>query len=309
MRYVLGIDSGGTHFRVRACDLGGTPLGASTGDSAAHYRFALAEVRRRIDAGIDDCLAQFSGARGDCAAIVCGSTGIDSPADRVVVEEIYRALAGFHCPIECVNDAEVALAAATGGTGVVVIAGTGSVAFGRTSSGETARSGGWPVCVLGDEGSGAWIARRALHHLTTWFDDRVASSALTLGLQQVLGVQRREQLMDVCIAVEHLTWQDPGLAATVDAAAEQGDSAAVAILGDAAAQTFALADTVVRRLGLHTQPAFTAGAWGSAIVRSRLHLAGFTQRMVAVHPQVEVRVAEVDAATGACRMALANVGG
>ncbi len=309
MRYVLGIDSGGTHFRVRACDLDGMPLGASIGDSAAHYRFAPAEVRRRIDAGIDACLRRFGGTRADCAAIVCGSTGIDSAGDRIVVEDLYRALAGFHCPIECVNDAEVALVAATGGTGVVVIAGTGSIAFGRNSAGETARSGGWPVCVLGDEGSGAWIARRALHHLTMWFDGRVATSALTLALQHTLAVQRREQLMQVCIAVEQLTWRDPGLAAVVDAAAEQGDDAAIAVLSDAAGQTFELADTVVRALRLHELPRFTAGAWGSAIVHSRLHLAGFTQRMTEAHPTAEVRVADVDAATGACQRALALVGG
>ena len=85
---------------------------------------------RRVNRNIDACLARFGGHRRDCAFLVCGTTGIDSDRDSRVVQEIYEGLSGFRCPVLCVNDAQVAQFAVTGGVGAVVIAGTGSIAFG-----------------------------------------------------------------------------------------------------------------------------------------------------------------------------------
>ena len=69
---------------------------------------------------------------------------------------------GYKARVVVVNDALVALEAAIpGGPGVVIISGTGSIAYGRNAAGEAARAGGWGY-VLGDEGSGYWIGRAAL---------------------------------------------------------------------------------------------------------------------------------------------------
>jgi len=307
VRYVLGIDSGGSKFLVKACGMDGAVIGEHTGDPAPHYRLPRDELLARVGGHIDRCLAQFGGRREDCAWVVCGTTGIDADSDRDLVRGIYAALEGFDCPMRFVNDAEVAHFAVTGGVGAVVIAGTGSVAFGRNAAGETARSGGWPIAILGDEGSGTWVGRRALHHLTLWFDERVPSTTLTERLCQRLGIERREDLMGVCVQIERMTWRDPGVAAIVDEAASAGDPYAMGILDDAAGQTFGLVDAVIRRLRLHQEPTFRVGAWGSAIVRSQAHFDAFRTRLEARYHNVEVVIADVDAATGACRMALASV--
>lgn len=304
MRYVLGIDSGGSKYLARACTLDGEVIAEHTGDPAPHYRFPREEVIRRIEASIDACLAEFGGTRRECEWLVCGTTGIDSPGDKAIVEGIYGSLEGFDCPIECVNDAEVAHFAVTGGTGAVVIAGTGSVAFGRNAQGETARSGGWPVCIFGDEGSGTWISYQALRHLGMWFDDRVPSSELTDALRSRLEVRGRDDLMRICSGIELMTWQNPGVSALVDAAAEAGDPAAIGIITRAAEQTFALADSVVGKLALADEERFTVGAWGSAIVKSRLHFRLFRERFEHRYDNVSVRIADTDAAMGACRLAL-----
>jgi len=308
MRYVLGIDSGGTKYLVKACHLDGRVLSEHTGDPAPHYRFPRDEVIARINTNIDRCLQQFDGRRGDCVALVCGTTGIDADSDRKLVDGIYAALDGFTCPTQCVNDAEVAHFAVTGGIGAVVIAGTGSVAFGRNAVGETARSGGWPLCIFGDEGSGTWIGYQALHHLSLWFDQRVPSSVLSVRLRQVLGLQRREDLMAVCVGIERMTWDDPGLAAVVDAAARDGDPYARAIITHAAELAFELVDSVIRKLRLGSATSFRVGAWGSAIVKSQLYFASFKERLEGGYDNVEVLISDVDAATGACRMALASLG-
>lgn len=305
MRYVLGIDSGGTKYLVRACDLDGAVIAEYTGAPAAHYRLSGQDLLDRIDTNIDRCLAQFDGDRSDCAYLVCGTTGIDAESDRATVGAIYAALHGFECPTLCVNDAEVAQFAVTGGVGAVVISGTGSVAFGRNVRGETARSGGWPICIFGDEGSGTWIGYQALHHLSLWFDGRVRSSTLSERLLRDLRIGRREDLMAICIGIEQMAWEDPGLAAMVDAAAEDGDPYALDILRQAATQTVDLADSVIRKLALEREPGFTVGAWGSGIVNSRLHFESFKARLTERYANARVVIADVDAAMGACRMALA----
>lgn len=307
MKYVLGVDSGGTKYLVRACTLDGRPVAEYTGSPAGHYRFEREEVLRRINENIDRCLEHFGGLRRDCAYLVCGTTGLDSERDQKVVDSIYGGLPGFTCPILCVNDAQVAQFAVTGGVGAVVIAGTGSIAFGRDKQGNTARCGGWPLCIFGDEGSGTWISMRALHHMSLLLDKRVGPSVLSELLNEALHLEKSEDLIGVCIDIEHMCWKNPGLTALVDRAAERGDEYAVAILQDAARHTFALADAIVQRLHLSEMPTFRVGAWGSAIVKSPLHFHFFRELFEEKYNNVKVCIAKEDAAMGACRMALASL--
>lgn len=303
MKYILGIDSGGTKYLVRACTPAGEPLGEYIGPPAPHYRLEHEEVLRRINANIDACLAEFGGCRKDCVYLACGTTGLDTERDQQVVDGIYGSLSGFACPVLCVNDAQVAQFAVTGGVGVVVIAGTGSIAFGCNEKGQTARCGGWPPCIFGDEGSGSWISMRALNHLSLLMDGRVAPSLLSERLNEVLHLECKEDLIGVCIDIEHMCWKNPGLTVIVDKAAEQGDPYAVEILREAARHTFLLGDAIVQQLHLADLPVFRVGAWGSAIVKSRLHFQFFRELFAAKYDHVEVLIATEDAAMGACRMA------
>ena len=307
MKYVLGIDSGGTKYLVRACAPDGKPLGAYTGRPAGHYRFPREEAARRMNESIDACLSTFGGQREDCAALVCGTTGIDTPEDERLVTALYRGLPGFSCPVRCVNDAQVALHAATGGVGAVVIAGTGSIAFGNDGAGKTARCGGFPPCIFGDDGSGTWVSRKALYHLSLWLDGRVAETPLVRLLTERLRVRTAHDLIALCIQIERETWENPGVGAWVDEAAAEGDVYARAILERAAQHTYALGAHVVTALGLQERAEFTVGAWGSALVKSPVHLEAFCALFAKHFPNALVRVAEEDAAMGACRMALAEL--
>lgn len=307
MKYILGIDSGGTKYLVRACTPEGMPMAEYVGPPAPHYRMERDRVQRQINANIDRCLERFGGSREDCLYLVCGTTGMDTDTDQQVVDGLYRGLSGFVCPILCVNDAQVAQYAVTGGTGVVVIAGTGSIAFGRNEKGETARCGGWPPCILGDEGSGSWVGIRALNQLSMVMDGRAAPSPLSDMLKKTLNVRRKEDLIGLCIEMEHMRWRDPGLAGIVDGAAEQGDACAAGILREAAGHTFSLGDAVVRQLHLAELPTFRVGAWGSAIVKSRLHFRYFKDQFLKKYQHAEVLIAQEDAAMGACRIAQARL--
>ena len=130
MKYILGIDSGGTKYLVRACTPEGGVVAEYVGPPAPHYRLEREEVIKRVNANIDACLAKFGGSRKECVYLVCGTTGLDTDRDQQAVDDIYKGLSGFACPVLCVNDAQVAQFAVTGGVGAVVIAGTGSIAVG-----------------------------------------------------------------------------------------------------------------------------------------------------------------------------------
>jgi N-acetylglucosamine kinase-like BadF-type ATPase len=305
MRYVLGIDSGGTKYLVTAQALDGTHLAQIQGPPALHYRMTAEQARLHIDENIEACLSRFNGKREGCACIVCGTSGIDHPHDQITVNNIYAGLQGFHCQTVCVNDAVIAHYAATGGVGVLIISGTGSVAFGRNAAGEEARCGGWPPVIFGDEGSGLWIGYMALNHLSKVFDGRLPPSLLSERLQKILGISGGEGLIAVCIEIEHMRWADPGLSAEVNAIAGEGDEYAVGILREAARHTFALGDSIVRRLGFDKkEEAFRVGVWGSAIIKSPLHFTYLKEAFEMKYPTAKVLVSNKDASEAACSMAL-----
>ena len=95
-------------------------------------------------------------------AVCAGAAGVDSPEQ----EDRLQALVQAQVPgavVRIVHDTHLILAAAGVEHGIAVISGTGSVAWGRTPDGRTARAGGWGY-LLGDEGSGYWVARQAVRH-------------------------------------------------------------------------------------------------------------------------------------------------
>lgn len=308
MDYVLGIDSGGTKFLVKAVGMDGRELAEYEGHPAGLYRFSRNEAVRTIQDNLEICIGQAGLTKADCRAIVCGTTGIDSEEDRQEVEEIYRLLPGFSCPALCVNDAEVALYAVTGGTGVVVISGTGSIAFGRNSSGRTGRSGGWPPCIFGDEGSGAWLNLKALEYMSHVLDGRKERTLLYDLLNQELGIGGAKDLIRICQRIERENAGFLKLGPVVMKALREGDENAVEITRLEAELTFELADSVVQKLEIWQEPEFTVGAWGSAIVKNPYHFELFKEQFLAKYPNVTVTVAGRDAAYGACRIALDVLG-
>src|SRR6185295_3235694 len=133
-----------------------------------------------------------------------------------------------------VNDALVALeAGAPDRPGVVVIAGTGSIAYGRNERNEAARAGGWGY-VLGDEGSGYWIGRAALRAVLRAADQRGPATVLTPMLLEHFNVTQPQLLLHEVYHQQLKPAEIGALAQCVHAGFLQGDSAAIGILRGAA---------------------------------------------------------------------------
>lgn len=306
MRYVLGIDSGGTKYRVRAAGMDGRLLGEEyTGTTCGHYLLGQDEMLRRINHHIDACLATFGGHRADCAALVCGTTGYDSEEDGVLLNTVYQSLPGFCCPTQCMNDAQLAHYTVTGGVGVLVISGGGSIGFGRNQKGQTARCGGWLFTIMGDEGSGTWMARMALRHLARWLDGMVPDTLFTQMLREELGISTHRQLMDLAARMAKPFWETPPLSRLADEAAAKGDPYAAEIVRGAASETFTLAAFLADALCLEAEnPAFAMGLWGSNAVCSPLHIQTFRESAARRYPQARVLLPEKTATEGAVELAL-----
>ena len=294
MAFYLGIDGGGSKT---ACAVGDESTVLATSVAAGcnvirvgenRAREALRQAIRGACAAAGILPAQL---RGSCAGIAGAARADIKKALQRMVEEIIPT------NVEVVTDMEIALEAAFGGgPGVVVIAGTGSVAYGRSQHGETARAGGWGFAVS-DEGSGHWIGRRAVAALLRARDEG-AHNPLFERICSAWGVSSFEQFIIAANATPPPDFAS--LLPDVISVAEAGDTLSARVLCEAGTELAELARVVVRRLSLGASPrvAISGGVFRHAsLVRDRL----FADLRAAV-PDVIISPEPVDPVSGAlCR--------
>src|SRR5947207_13224910 len=186
---------------------------------------------------------------GPPAAICLGIAGVDRPEDAAVVRGIMKRI-GYKAKILVVNHALVGLQAGIGDEpGIVIVAGTGSIAYGRNHRGEAARAGGGGY-VLGDEGSGYWIGRLALRAVVRHADGRGRPTSLTPRLLAHFGAERAAELIQKVYHEELSPAAIASLAHYVHEARDEGDAVAVGILNRAADELITAAAAVMARLEL-----------------------------------------------------------
>jgi len=246
MIHVLGIDAGGTKTVCHLADENGSLISEARAGGAN----LQASGELHVEKVIHDVMEEAIGDRDIVPAAIClGIAGVDRPEDSTVVRGLMRRI-GFKTRTLVVNDALVALeAGAPGAPGVVVISGTGSIAYGRNSQNEGARAGGWGH-VLGDEGSGFWIGRAALRAVLREADRRGPRTALTPMLLRHFGVSEAQNLIHEVYQNKLRPSAIGALAQCVQAAFSEHDQAAVGILRAAADELEASGASVARRLGL-----------------------------------------------------------
>jgi glucosamine kinase len=183
---VLGLDIGGSKTRGIRAENGEIVREALAG-SANISSVGLTGAAEALDALLDRL-------GRDGVSAVCAGAEADTPEGKSRLGALLRdRLPGV--PIAVVHDAQLILAAAGLHAGVVVISGTGSVAWGRHGGGSQARAGGWGY-LLGDEGSGYGVARAAVRHALTTADHGTPVVWLAEHLARDCGLARPEQLLD-----------------------------------------------------------------------------------------------------------------
>jgi N-acetylglucosamine kinase-like BadF-type ATPase len=301
---VLGIDAGGTKTVCLLANDRGEVIAEARGSGANLQVMGELGVEKVLHRVMEETLGDRD---INPEAICLGIAGVDRPRDAQAVRDIMRRI-GHKTRTVVVNDALIALVAGAGDQpGVVVVAGTGSIAYGRDAEGRAARAGGWGY-LLGDEGGGFWIGRAALSAVVRQFDQRGPATLLTDLVLTHMQLSTPAELIHVIYDRGLQRNTIAGLAGVVQRATEAGDAVAGEILDRAANELAAAAASVVTRLGMRGDvfPTILAGGIFKGIPSLATNV---TTRLGEVAPRSDVRRLEVEPAQGAVTLALAAARG
>jgi N-acetylglucosamine kinase-like BadF-type ATPase len=273
MTYFLGVDGGQSGTTALIGDESGRVLG--TGEAGPCNHADAEEGRAKLERAVTASVAAACSQAGlDAAAIrfeaACfGMSG--GPEDKeAILGSILRV-----GRLTVTNDAVIALAGATEtGQGIITIAGTGSIAFGRNGGGRSARAGGWGY-VFGDEGGAFDIVRQALRAALRMEEGWGAQTALRAVILEATGSGNANEALHRMYTADWPRDRAATLAPLVDAAAAAGDAVAIEILANAAAQLAMLAASVRTQLwkpGDAVEVAYIGGVFHSLIVLERFRM-------------------------------------
>jgi len=298
----LGIDGGGTKT---TCVIGDetSVLGTGTAAGSNVVRLGEAKARESLADAIGQACAAANIKPAQIERTCVGLAGAGRPEISNLLRRILTELVSGE--IEVVGDMVIALQAAFGdGPGVMVIAGTGSMAYGRNASGNTLRAGGWGFSIF-DEGSGHWIGRSAIAALMRNYDETGAENSILLDhVKKSWALTTREQLVLAANASP-----SPDFAALLPAvlsAADSGDALAQSILTQAATELARLAKIVIRRLffdGAKISVAMSGGVFSNCALVRQI----FYNSLRSEYPNCAVNPAMVDAVRGALELARKGV--
>ena len=296
MPYFLGIDGGGSKT---TCLLGDerTVLATATAAGSNPIRVGEERSRQALQAAVNEACAAANVQPSQIARTCIGMAGAARPQIEKQVRAVLAKLVGGE--IEVVGDMAIALEAAfRGGPGVIVVAGTGSIAYGRNGHGETARAGGWGFAIS-DEGSGHWIGRAAVSAAMR-AHDLGENTVLITSIMNTWHLGSRDDVVRAANAIPPPNFAE--LLPQVLAAAVSGDSRANEILTQAATELAQLARIVADRLWPGRQ-AFPVAFAGGVFQNSLLVRQVFSNSLRSLHPQAEIESKMVEPAQGALWLA------
>lgn len=249
---LLGIDGGGTSTTAWLADAEGNVVGRGQAGASNMKTVGPVAARWAIEQSITMAFAETGRSPCRLDAACLGLAGFDRPADREVLKQ-WSNESGWAHRLVFANDGELVIAAGTPeGWGLGVIAGTGSIAVGRTPDGTSARAGGWGP-LLGDEGSGYAVALTALRMVARHFDGRdprpSPADALTARLCQALDIHDPTQLVATIYAPACDRARIAALAAAVVTAAGDDPEVERMILEPAGHELALAVAAVARALG------------------------------------------------------------
>jgi N-acetylglucosamine kinase len=301
MAYYLGVDGGASKTAALVTDENGRPLGDGVAGPSNHLRVGIETAARNIERAVNKALVTADVASREIAWTYCGIAGADHPAHR---QEVVDSLSVFfpRGNFTVDNDARIALTGAIGfGAGVVVIAGTGSVAVGRNDAGDEARAGGWGP-IVGDEGSGYSIARGGLAAVLRAFDGRGPATAMTELLRNEYDMAPSDLPRFVYAQATHAD-DIARLSKLVIDAAEHGDTVAGEIVLHAGEELARMVLAVAQRLGL-TSAEFPVAHVGGGFKAGETLIAPMRRAILAAAPNARIAPPAHTPVEGAAQMAM-----
>jgi N-acetylglucosamine kinase-like BadF-type ATPase len=304
-KYVLAVDGGGTKTICNIVNKEGKILGYGTSGSSSHYAVGLKKARINLKEAIRRAIGEAGLGNKQCDVGCFGMASLDTQKDYDLIFDYIKSLNIIR---ECyiVSDMVIAYYTVTlGEPGIVVIAGTGSGAYGVNKKGEEARSGGWEWLV-GDEGSAFDIARRGLIAFLKGCDGRGQGTILTKMFKAKFGTEDTEYIFrKIYENVDKLSIAS--YAPIVTLAAQEGDKVALEILNDASRELGLAALAVAKKLRMERDKV-TVGGVGGVFISSSLVWDNFISTIKPHMPNATFKPPFSDASLGAIFLGLKYCG-
>ena len=266
MRYVVGIDGGGTKTTAAVVGEDTTLVASATSGPSNRRSAGMESASANIAEAVTAALQKASVTLGGLAGICMCLAGFDTDLDLSVPQRALRIL-DFGGPAIFENDVVGAWAAVTGGeAGIVAIAGTGATSLGMNARGEFWRTDGWDY-VLGDAGSGYRIGLEGIHEAMKMLDGRREPTSLALQMSECYGVDDAPAMRRLADSGSLGKLRIADFARHVSEAADAGDPVAREILARASNDIIASLAAIVRRLDMRDDT-FPIGVVGS-VFKSR----------------------------------------
>jgi N-acetylglucosamine kinase-like BadF-type ATPase len=276
MDIFLGVDAGGTRTRALVADASGAVLGAGEAGSGNWQAVGAAAAGEAAGGAVRAALTQAGVEAGSVRGSFFALAGVRTEGERALMGgELAKTGVGGVSGVG--GDLEAAHAGALADEpGVVVIAGTGSAAWGRDAAGGSARAGGWGWLV-DDKGGGHWMALQGLAAAVEGEDGRGAATVLGARAEEYFGAADLREVLRELHAGRKDRAAVAGFAREVLAAADAGDEVAGRVVDAAAGELLRLAEAVRGKLatGETLKLAVTGGLGMGARVAARARAAGF----------------------------------
>lgn len=305
-RLVVGVDGGGTKTHVIVADDRGAELSSVTGSASAVVPNDAERSAEVIERLVREALEACEMGEETPSAMCVGVAGVGRDAEFTA---FFQAMSAHSLSeeLEVLPDAVVALEDAFADeSGILLIAGTGSVSYGRGPTGRLARCGGWGP-TAGDEGSGAWIGKRALSVVTASSDGREPETALLGAILTHLQLASPDELVPWATSASPALLAQ--LATPVMTVAAGGDLRANSLCTMAAEELVLHVRTLARQLFVDERATVPVAVAGGLMKRGSYLRKLVELRLKSAVPGVVMHHEDVIPARGAIRIALRMLAG
>ena len=263
MEYYIGVDGGASKTHFALCDESGRVAAEHFSSGTSYIELGVSPVLEKLKEGIDALCAGIDRERvaGVCFGMPC--YGEQPARDAEAAGEILSAFAPL--PVCFKNDVALACAGALAlESGIAILAGTGSMAWGRDRYGADKRCGGWPE-FFSDEGSGYWLGRRTLEMFSKQSDGRLPRGKLYEIVRERFGLKNDFGIIDKLDEMGYTRKNIAALQPLLMEAALAGDECALRLYDEAALELALLAKGLRENIELepHSPLSYSGGLWGA----------------------------------------------
>lgn len=306
--YLIGIDGGGSKTDGLCADVSGHVLTRATTGPTSLTATSLGLASMNL---VETLRQLTTGLNGDpyFSKVVVGIAGLDTPEEKQRAEDVFRdVLQGYKIgTLTIVNDIQLVLAAGSTQQNVVaLISGTGSQCYGRRADGVSARTSGMDF-LLSDQGSGYEIGRMTLRAAVCSYDGRMPQTVLE---HMVLRHFEADDFNDLKAKVYFPMLNKAQVAELAKVCVEahrQGDVIATQILESMVTDLIQMADSVIRRLELATEP--VDFICSGSIAKLPFIFDQVKPALLAKYPQLKISAMEEEPVYGAIKLALQELQG